>query len=167
MIALPTINRESEMSINVDYLNGYLDAMSSLNTGTNHGCDYSIQALDAEGSWMNALEKHYAAIADGKGQRYHHSLWHINAEQIRADAFSQVIADWFLHQPYSPHPHPENSTGCVDDFIDCLAPIRSINSYLYRVTITPPMAVWYDIVWQDLLLIYQDQRYLLHFGFSD
>lgn len=46
------------MPINLDFVNGYLEAMCCLNTGLNYGCYFFMQLLVYKGNFSNTL-KHY------------------------------------------------------------------------------------------------------------
>lgn len=151
--------------MNIDYINGYLDAMRDLNLGPNHCCDYAIKLLDNKGNFKDTLDHHFQSIPDGHGKYFDAALWHIKPKQIIVDEFIQQINKWFFKQHYSPTTHKENGNSATMGFIDILHPIVLTECYLYEIETIPPL--WYAIFWCDLLLIYQNDYYLLHFDFSD
>lgn len=151
--------------LNLDCINGYLTAMRCLNAGPNHYCDYSMNLLDNKGNFTDTLAHHFQSITDGKGQCFDAKLWQINPKPITVDEFIQQIDKWFFKQNYSPTLHKENNNWGVSSFIDILSPLELNKCYLYEIETTPPM--WYATQWCDLLLVYQNDHYLLHFDLDD
>lgn len=151
--------------INLEMINGYLNAMSRLNTGPNHGCDYQIESLDNKGNFSDTLAHYFQSFTDGKGQCFDAKLWHIKPKQITAAECIQQIDKWFFKQYFSPTAHSENGNLGVLGFIDMLLPIKLNECYLYEIETIPPIC--YATCWCDLLLVYQNDYYLLHFSLDD
>lgn len=151
--------------LNLDCINGYLTAMCCLNAGPNHYCDYSMNLLDNKGNFTDTLAHHFQPITNGQGQCFDAKLWQINPKPITVDEFIQQIDKWFFKQNYSPTLHQENKNRGVSGFIDTLLPIVLSQCYLYEIETTPP--IWYATQWCDLLLVYQNDHYLLHFDLDD
>lgn len=151
--------------INLDYINGYLNAMCCLNAGLNHYCDYSMKLLNNKGNFTDTLAHHFQSIADGHGKFFDAQLWHIKPKPLTVDEFIQQINKWFFKQSYSPTLHRENEMRGVSGFIDILSPLELNKCYLYEIETMPPM--WYAIQWCDLLLVYQNNYYLLYFCLDD
>ena len=151
--------------LNLDCINGYLTAMCCLNAGPNHYCDYSMNLLDNKGNFTDTLAHHFQPITNGQGQCFDAKLWQINPKPITVDEFIQQIDKWFFKQNYSPTLHKENNNRGVSGFIDILSPLELNKCYLYEIETTPPM--WYATQWCDLLLVYQNDHYLLHFDLDD
>lgn len=151
--------------LNLDHINGYLNAMRCLNAGPNHNCDYAMNLLDNKGNITDTLAHYFQSMANGQGECFDAMLWQIKPKQITVDKFIQQIDKWFFKQSYSPILHKENGTATVCGFIDILFPIVLSKCYLYEIETTPPM--WYATAWCDLLLIHQNDYYLLHFDLDD
>ncbi|WP_239350554.1 hypothetical protein [Snodgrassella communis] len=152
------------MSINVDFINGYLEAMRCLNMGPNHGCYFSIVLLEHRGNLSNTLKQHFGTLVDSKGKHYDGDLWHINPVQITVEKFTQIISEWFFKLSYAPTIHKENNIWGIRGFIDALAPVKLDSCYLYEIHISPPIS--YATRWCDLVIIYQNEHYLIHFDFD-
>ncbi|WP_392558838.1 hypothetical protein [Orbus mooreae] len=151
--------------INLNGINGYLEAIRCLNAGPNHGCDYAIKLLDYKGNYTDTLAHHFQSIADGQGKCFDAQLWHIKPKQITVDEFIQQIDTWFFQQYYSPTLHKENGNCGITGFIDMLLPIKLSQCQLYEIETVPP--IWYATRWCDLLCVYQNDYYLLHFDLDD
>lgn len=151
--------------VNLDYINGYLKAMACLNAEPNHYCDYTVKLLDHKGHFTDTLAHHFQSIADEHGKFFDAQLWHIKPKQITVDEFIQQINKWFFKQSYSPTLHRENGMRGVSGFIDILSHLELNKCYLYEIETMPPM--WYAIQWCDLLLVYQNNYYLIYFCLDD
>ena len=151
--------------INLDYINGYLNAMCCLNAGLNHYCDYSMKLLNNKGNFTDTLAHHFQSITDGQGQCFDAKLWHINPKPLTVDEFIQQIDTWFFQQYYSPTVHKENGNWGIAGFIDMLLPIKLNQCYLYEIETKPP--IWYATRWCDLVIAYQNDYYLLHLDLDD
>ena len=147
--------------INLDYINGYLNATCCLNAGPNHYCDYTVKLHDHKGHFTDTLVHHFQSITDGQGQFFDAKLWHINSKPLKVDEFIQLIDTLFFKQRYSPTLHKENGMRGVSGFIDILSSLELNKYYLYEIETMPPR--WYATQWCDLLLVYQNNYYLLYF----
>lgn len=153
------------MTINLAYVNSYLDAMRCLNMGPNHGVNFSIQLLKKKDKLNDTLAQHFESLVDSMGKHYEAALWHIKPEQITKEKFTQIITHWFFQLYYSPTPHKENTALGVNGFLDALLPVMLNQCYLYEINTSPP--IWYATQWCDLLIIYQHEYYLLQFASDD
>ncbi|WP_392551313.1 hypothetical protein RHO14_07415 [Orbus wheelerorum] len=153
------------MTINLDCINGYLDAMRCLNVGPNHCCNYMITLLDNKGDFTQTLAHYFQSIPNGQGKYFDAALWHISPKQITVDEFIHQIDKWFFNQNYSPTVHQENGNSATLGFLDTLSPIALTKCYLYEIKTIPP--IWYATRWSDLLLAHHENYYLLHFDLDD
>ena len=125
--------------INLDYINGYLNAMCCLNAGLNHYCDYSMKLLNNKGNFTDTLAHHFQSITDGQGQFFDAKLWHINPKPLTVDDFIQQIDKWFFKQSYSPTLHKENGMREFQVLSIYCSPLELNKCYLYEIETMPPM----------------------------
>lgn len=153
------------MPINLDFVNGYLEAMRCLNTGLNHGCYFFMQLLVYKGNFSNTLKHYYESIKDAKGKYYKADFWHIVTKQITVENFTQKLTESFFQLSYSAKVNNLNCSAAIDGFIHVLHPIELQKCYLYMIETTPP--IWYAIQWYDLVIVYQNEHCLLHLELDD
>ena len=152
------------LNVNLEYIHGYLAAISALNNGVNCSSDYSIQVLPFDTDLRKTLERLYDGISGSSLDGGNIDPWNINIKQIFPEQFKGFVEKWFFHQSCSPQMHKDNTQNCVETFLSLL-PIALYESCIYHIYTNPP--VFYECVWDDFVLAYRDSYYFLHFGISD
>lgn len=154
---------------NIDHCRGFLDALSMLNSeASDLGASYELQRLPDAPDLLAALglrvEQH-ALDAFGPARAAAAPLWQIKLAPFEREQLPALCQRWFFssrHMQTAPPGHFRASL--VDAFLDALH--VSLAGYTaHAVTMTPP--VWYAINWSEVAFERGNERYLLHFSYSD
>lgn len=152
-------------STNISYLNGFLQAMSLVNVGTNHGCWYLIEPIERKNTLHESLQSHFSEFFAWLTQRYgtkDHSV-EVKALPDWKSAVEKVAHCWFFEMEYSPKLKEDYQPQYVtNDLIEYLekALVGDVSAWSVE-------GVSADIEWADILLEDSDGYYLLRFSWCD
>jgi len=151
--------------MNHNVCNGFLEALGLLNSGVNHGCEYTLEFLPKAASLDDALALYYASMSTSRVPAQPAAAWDIQTESLPTawtGELEAILHRWFFAQEFSP------SADCAADVVArFLKRLRETvgDSSAHRVQVSPPM--WYECVWEDYAFDGTIDRWLLHLGFSD
>lgn len=157
-----------EFSMFQDKVNDLLEQYARANDGTNHGSDYAFYNLPTADSLGASLELHFAQYSTSRTPAQPGKAWNIRMAAIKHpdDVLLEVAQRWFFGLNYSPDIPSSMATEEILNFVINLRGVVG-NAPLFEVNVTPPLTMWYECVWQDFAFDGQEQRWLLHLGFSD
>lgn len=150
-----------------DAVNAFLAPLALLNDGTNHGSSYELVRLPLSDSLIASTSLYFESLTTSIVQQKPAEHWNIRTGPINCDWKShvqKVAKRWFFAQEYSPKVESWVADNVVEYFTSILQPVIG-HARLYDLQITPPM--WYECVWEDILIDSRNGRWLMHFGFSD
>lgn len=149
----------------LNYLNGFLQAMALVNVGTNHGCWYLVECVERKTSLEESLQSHLAEFFAWLTARYGTSNHSLTLEALRdwKAAVQHASERWFFNMGCSPKLKEDyQPTYVVRDFMDKLE-----SSLVGGVSAWSVEGASADIEWTDLLLEDEDGYYLLRFSWCD
>lgn len=160
--------------MNVERLNGYLDAMATINGGADFGTSYTLKQIPAAGSPDDALDRYFnggiwCENSLFPAHQVEKAVWSLGHHLVDPSYLREKLAEWFLGMRFSPKPYADlQAANVVSGFLDlleedgdCTVPyqIWSVqNSVFHR---------FYECMWDDLLIEQEGNYYLLHLGVSD
>lgn len=149
----------------IQYLNGFLQAMALVNVGTNHGCWYLIEPVERLETFEKSLDAHFARFFEWLSKRYPHAEQKIQARLLPEwkAPVTQAVHHWFFESEFSPSfkaaYQPKFVTG---DFVDRLE--RALEGPVSAWTVE---GGWSGNEGTDLLLEDAEGYYLLRFCHDD
>ena len=149
----------------LDYLNGFLQAMALVNVGTNHGCWYLIEPIDRKATLEESLDFYFADFLTSLSIRYGPAERRIQGVLLPEWSASVVEAAhrWFFESACSPKLHEAYQAKIVTtDFVDRLGKALMGNISAWSIE-----GGSNDNEWTDVLLEDQDGYYLLRFSHCD
>ena len=155
--------------MNVLHCQGFLDALALLNGEASDLCaTYELQLLPPAPDLLAALgvrvEEH-ALSAFGPGRAAAAPLWQIKLAPFEREQLPALCQRWFFSSRHMQAAPPGRfRTSLVDAFLETLD-VSLAGFTAHAVTMTPPL--WYAINWNEIAYESGNERYLLHFSYSD
>jgi hypothetical protein len=152
-------------STDLNYLNGFLQAMALVNVGTNHGCWYLIEPVERKKTLDESLQAHFAEFYVWLESRYGTKGHTVQVQALRdwKVAVSEVAHRWFFEMECSPKLKEDYQPNIVvKDLVEKMEKIFVGDVWAWSVEGGSS-----DIGSSDLLLEDLDGYYLLRFSFSD
>jgi len=157
----------TKQKLNLSYLQGFLHAMSSINDGYEHGCEYVVYTIPITGDAAQSFNSHFGEGFNHRAQEslgayqleelhqseqdLYHRLKHVEVTEIQDGQkyLETLLSKWFIHQDYSPtgkEPGTENNLlGLARDFIGCIKRYSDFSS-LYHVEFSHSSLAVHDCV---------------------
>jgi hypothetical protein len=164
-----------ERAMSLVRLNGQLQAFEWLNEGINHVCSYSLEEIPLKGTVDESLATNFEGIwsisGGAQGQQVRRGGWTISKAEI-TDGWEHVrrlCLEYFFHQEFSPR-RPANSTlpdYGVETFVTLLQQWAGGSTVRIFAVDASSTNVFYDMVYNDVLIQAQDRLLLFHLGWSD
>lgn len=149
----------------LQYLNGFLQAMALVNVGTNHGCWYLIEPVERLETFEKSLDSHFASFFEWLSKRYPHSQQKLQVELLPEwkTPVTQVVHHWFFESDCSPSLHEDYQPKVLtEDFVE-----RLEQALVGPVTAWTIDGGWVANEGADLLLEDAEGYYLLRFSHDD
>lgn len=159
---LPTLETKSRHAEVLSPINAFLQAMALINLGANHEASYRLERIENVGTLNRDLEFHFknAMLANNAD-------WQIITEQHNGrweELVKETVEKWFFKQEFSPKVENDTADIIIETLVTHLQN-ETTAQVGYRLKVTPP--IFYEVFWEDIILEADNQRWLLHFGFSD
>lgn len=149
----------------LSYINGFLQAMSLVNVGTNHGCWYSMEPVERSGSLEESLHAHFAELFKQIELRHGTQDVRIAIEALKdwKGSLMEVTHRWFFETECSPSLKADYQPSFVTkDFVE-----RLEKAFASRVSAWVVEGGSDDIESTDILFEDSDGYYLMRFGWCD
>jgi hypothetical protein len=150
----------------LEAVNALLTEIAEANDGVNHVSEYSLTLLPSADSMNFALDAYFSAMSTSNSAPQPAVRWNIRTTELD-DAKIQLRAAtrrWFYDLEFSPNVDGVTAEKVIGEFMVRLESIVGLPK-VCEVKVHPPM--WYECDWQDFAFDSGQQRWLLHFGFSD
>lgn len=144
----------------VEKLNGFMNALGSMNMDTNRGSDYFIVELEHSKTLLSALTKYHSGLTD----KYPPEYWHPQLTETHYQRLKDIALRWFFeHKAMQSLPLAIKS-NVMAEFTDQIN--EMMGEYrIYELTTAPP--VWYASTWDEFVFDAQYGRFLIHFSCYD
>lgn len=144
----------------------FLQTISKLNDGPDHGTTYELVPLPPSPSVDEALLLHFSA-------QFAWSLrnptnWSTGAVMLTDDwqaHLSPILAHWFFDLRYSPSVDESVQRAVLQNFFRHLREMVGEHVRAYEAITEPP--TFYECAWVDYVFEREGRRWLLHLGVSD
>lgn len=146
------------IDLDIERINGFLDAIGCANQEGEVYSDYTFVQLPKNATLLGSVSEHILKIYEKHPIDY----WHLSLEQIDLNTLKQGIEKWFFLMGRAES--LAVFSNFVNHFMDLLAPFLASAS-IYRLNMIPP--VFYAIDWAEFVISGKQGDYLLYFNFSD
>ncbi|MGY5957437.1 hypothetical protein ACUY4R_001626 [Kosakonia sp. BK9b] len=144
----------------VENLNGFMDALGTMNRDINRGSHYFMVKLE-EGDTLRAAVAEYHRQ---QSEKHPPEYWHPVFSETTWQHSERVAAAWFFEHS-AMTTLPENiKSNLLADFHDKINEMMG-KFRVFELITTPP--VWYASNWDEFVFDSQYGRFLLHFSCYD
>ena len=147
--------------------NAFLEGLALLNDGVNHSSSYVIESLPSAASLAESLGLHFSSISTSNSPPQPAESWQIRIAQLPGnwdDSIAGLVRRWLFQQDFSPQIEDWKQQNVVQTLLSRMKALFGCAS-AFKIEVSPPL--WYECVWEDVAIETGNNRWLVHFGFSD
>lgn len=144
----------------VEKLNGFMEALGTMNMDTNRGSEYMVIKLQDGARILPSLAVYHASLSDKHPPEY----WYPKLNETNWARFETVAAKWFFDHKVMENLPEQMKKHLLAVFQDIIK--EMLGEYqVYELITTPP--IWYAAIWDEFVFYSKHGIFLFHFSLYD